>query len=61
MGYWNTLGWSDHMIGWRKFIAYIIACILVWFDKISDEIWVIFAVIFIGGNIAAKYLPGKKE
>jgi hypothetical protein len=45
------------VIGWRKFLAFIIACILVYFGKISDQVWLIFGIIFIGGNIAAKFIP----
>lgn len=48
-------------IGWRKFLAFIISCVLVYLGKISDQVWLIFGLVFIGGNIAAKYLPKGKE
>jgi hypothetical protein len=48
------------LIGWRKFIAYIIACVLVWFGKIPAEVWLIFGLIFIGGNVFSKWIDFKK-
>jgi hypothetical protein len=47
-------------IGWRKFVAFLIACILVWFGKISDQVWLLFGIIFIGGNVFSKWIGGKK-
>jgi multisubunit Na+/H+ antiporter MnhF subunit len=49
------------LIGWRKFIAFLIACVFVWFGKISDDIWVIAFAVFVGGNVVAKYIPRGKE
>ncbi len=48
-------------IGWRKFAGFLIACFFVWFDKISDQVWLIAFGIFVGGNVAAKFIGGGKK
>ena len=49
------------LVGWRKFIAFLIACVFVWFGKISDDIWVIAFGVFVSGNVAAKFIGGGKK
>ena len=49
------------LVGWRKFLAFLIACVLVYLGKISDQVWLIFGLVFIGGNVATKYIGGGKK
>ncbi len=41
-------------IGGRKFIAFLISCILLWFGKISGELWVVCFSVFCGANVGQK-------
>jgi len=48
-------------IGGRKFIAFIVSCILLWFGKINAEIWVICFGVFVGANVGQKIGLNLKE
>jgi hypothetical protein len=43
-------------VGGRKFFGLIIATFLLFFDKMSDQVWLIVYTIFTGSNTYQDYL-----
>jgi hypothetical protein len=44
----------------RKFIVLAIATCLLWFGKITDDVWLYISLAFIGTNIVQKYIEGRQ-
>jgi len=43
----------------RKFIVLVVGTALLWYGKISDDIWLYISLAFIGTNIVQKYIEGR--
>ena len=46
------------IIGGRRFLGFIVATVLMWFDKIPADVWALTFVAYVGANVAQKALLG---
>jgi hypothetical protein len=43
----------------RKFLVLAISTTLLWFGKVSDDVWLYVALAYIGTNVIQKYIEGR--
>lgn len=48
------------LLGGRKFLGFILSTALLWFGKVSDEIWCVAFIAYVGSNVAQKALLSVK-
>lgn len=45
----------------RKFLVLAIATVMLWYGKISDDIWMYIALAYIGVNVVQRYIDQRTE
>lgn len=48
------------LLGGGKFLGFVLSTALLWFGKVSDEIWCVAFVAYVGSNVAQKALLSVK-